>query len=334
MSDTASVAVDSPSSGGNTAAPLTFEQAFAADTSPASAPASETPASAQPAVSAESETAVPSQPAGEDDRSPFIPRSRFDEVNSKLKDLKEWRESRQWAEQVDQSTFTQMAQWFLRAQTDPVGFGRQFWSELAANPEHAQALRSEAARLLGMRQQQGPSPTPEAAEPTPDVEITDGNGNVVGRTYSAEALAKRDAFREAQLLQKMQQQFEPHISTLKGIEQERQTLAQKAQADAFGSEFVKELSALPLFDAHKAEIGKALAQVRLESDSPDAVRAAAYRAYHQIVGPKLGNNSQQAVLADLQRKAAASTSVNPSSAKATTPVRPKSFHDLAPDAWG
>ena len=333
MSDTASVAVDSPSSGGNSAAPLTFEQAFAADTSPTSAPASETPASAQPAVSAESETAVPSQPAGEDDRSPFIPRSRFDEVNKDRAELKKWRESRQWAEQVDQSTFTQMAQWFLRAQTDPVGFGRQFWSELAANPEHAQALRSEAARLLGMRQQ-GQAPTPDATEPTPDVEITDGNGNVVGRTYSADALAKRDAFREAQLLQKMQQQFEPHISTLKGIEQERQTLAQKAQADAFGSEFVKELSALPLFDAHKAEIGKALAQVRLESDSPDAVRAAAYRAYHQIVGPKLGNSSQQAVLADLQRKAAASTSVNPASAKATTPKQYRSFHDLPADAWG
>lgn len=224
-----------------------------------------------------------------------------------------------------------MAQWFLRAQADTRGFTLQLLDELASHPEHGPAIRSELARRLGTRPQ-GQSAAPDA-EPMPDVDITDANGQVVGRTFSAEALAKRDAFRESQLLQRMQQQFEPHLKTLDGIKQKEQALELKAQADAFGSDFAKELSKLPLFEQHKAEIADALKSVRLDSGTKEEVRAATYEAYHRIVMPKLQNGTQQTVLADLQRKAAASTSVNPATAKATTPKAYRSFHDLPPDAW-
>lgn len=317
-------------SGGNPAAPATFEQAFAAEASPAPDPASETP-SAQPAVTAESETAVPGQTTGEDDRSPLIPRARFDEVNTKLRELKAWKDSRPWAEHIEPAAFETMAQWYGKALADPRAFAIQLLDELSNHPEHAPAIRSELARRLGTRQIG--TKTDDPNDLAPDVEITDANGNVVGRTYSDAKLAKREDHLRRQIQQEMDEKYSPHLKTLDAIRQERERQHAEAQASSFAKGFASELAALPLFEQHKAEIGKALQAMPLESDHPDAVRAATYRAYHQVVGPKLLQGSQQAVLADLQRKAHASTSVNPATAALSGSKAPKSFHDLPADAW-
>src|SRR6185436_7125744 len=69
----------SPSGGNTPAERPTFEQAFAADASPASDPS--TAATASP----EGPAATSSEATPGDDRSPFIPRPRFDEVNTRLK---------------------------------------------------------------------------------------------------------------------------------------------------------------------------------------------------------------------------------------------------------
>jgi hypothetical protein len=184
-------------------------------------------------------------------------------------------------------------------------------------------MRSELARRLGTRPQK--ASTDDNLDP--DVAITDAQGNVVGRTYSDQLLAKREARLREQIQQEVDAKYASHFKTLDEFKSQREREQQAAQANEFGASFYKELSALPLADKHRGEIGEALRAMRLESDHPDAVRAAAYRAYHQVVGPKLLASGQQTVVADLQRKAHASTAVNPSAAALSTPARPRSFDD-------
>lgn len=315
--------------GGNTAATFdTFEQAFAADASPAPDSTSPTDTHAPVAVEPAAET-TPRHPDGEapDDRSPFIPRQRFDEVNNSLRELKQWREQHAWAEQVQPAQLQQLQQFYQRATSDTRGFALQLLDELANHPDHAAAVRSELARRLGTRQQQ--AAPPQADDLAPDVQITDANGNVVGRTYSDAQVAKLLARHEQQIEQK----FAPQFQTLQQIQQERQQIAVQQQAQHFGTTFAQELAKLPLFNEHKADIAKALRDAQLDSDHPAEVRAAAYQAYHRIVGPKLAQGNTQSVVADLQRKAAASSSVNPGTAATSMPKAVNSFHELPREAW-
>jgi hypothetical protein len=315
--------------GGNSAAtpagPTTFAEAFAAEPSPSSDPGSET-ASATTAEQSAAPSAVPG--TTDDDRSPYIPRARFDEINTKLKEMRDWRESRTWAEHVDPQAFRTMSDWFVRAQRDPQAFAVGLLDELAQHPQYAAQIRSELARRLGTRSGQQ-APASEDGPPDPDVEIVDANGRVTGRTYSDQQLAKRDAYLRKQMLAEVDAKYAPHVQTLDQIRQERERLTLAVQADAFGKSFVGELSALPLFEAHKADIAKTLQGMQLDSDHPDAVRAAAYRAYHQVVGPKLLDGGKSSAVADLQRKAHAATAVSPSASASSAPRTPTSFHDAA-----
>jgi preprotein translocase subunit SecA len=174
----------------------------------------------------------------------------------------------------------------------------------------------------------------EAPDLSPDVAITDAAGNVVGHTYSDTRLAQREQALRQQIQQELDAKYAPHLQTLDQIRQERERQQLEADAATFSKGFVSELATLPLFEEHKAEIGAALKAMSLRSDHPDAVRAATYQAYHKIVGPKLAQKgSEQAVLADWQRKARANTSVNPGTAASTSVKSVASFKDLPPDAW-
>lgn len=306
----------------------TFDTVSWEDAPSASDPAS-TSTTPQAAATPETPTAVTSHPET-DDRSPFIPRARFDEVISERAALKQWREQRQWAENVDPQAFETIRNWYARAHADQRGFALGTLDELLAHPEHGPAMRSELARRLGTRQQNADATGNDL--PQPDVEITDGNGNVVGRTYSDKQLTKRDEFLTRQVMSQVDAKYAPHVKTLDEIREAREQHARQAQADDFGRSFASELAKMPLFDEVKADVAKALAGMSLP-DQPEAIRAATLQAYINIVGPKLQNNAQLSTVADFQRKAHASTAVNPSAAALTTPKRPKSFHELGPDAW-
>ena len=303
--------------------PQTFEEAFAADAASASDPAPESTAPTG-AVSPEAQAAVPAT-TGDDDRSPFIPRARFDEVNTKLNELKQWRESRAFAENVSPEQFQTMTSWFARAVQDPNGFALGLLDELSQSPQHSQAIRSELARRLGTRQGKETTDGP----PAPDVDITDAAGNIVGRGFSDTAVLKLMEHARRQIAQEVDAKYAPHLQTLGEIEKERRSLAEQREATARADEFMGELKTLPMFDENKRAIGEMLKTMRLASDHPDAVKAAAYSAYLKVVTPKLQNGTKQAVVADLQRKAHASTSVNPASAAPSTPKSPASFFDPA-----
>lgn len=317
--------------GGNSAAvadagPMTFDRAFAADVTPASDPATsheDAPAAGMPDASA-----VPGQPSPsvDDGRSPQIPRARFDEVNGERNELKAWRESHAWAEQYDPAAAQTMTQWYTRAQADPRTFALSLLDELAAHPYHGPAVRSELARRLGSGSRQPKEPAAPTM-PEPDVEITDGQGRVVGRTYSSESLQKRDAFLRQQIASEMDAKYAGHFQTLDEIRTASEQYAAQTQANQFGHSFAQELAALPHFEEHKVAIGQQLAALKLASDHPDAVRAAAYKLYHQIVGPTLLNGGKQQAAAEFQRKAHAATAVSPSAGVSNAPISPSSFHD-------
>jgi hypothetical protein len=307
---------------GGTAEPATFASAdwSAPVDSPSTEPAPETttsPATAQPG----SESAAPTPQ--ETERSPYVDRQRFDTVNERMKAAEEWKQQNAWAENA---TLREAAERIARHQANPLGLLTELINDLSPHPEYGPQLRSFLGQQFGGLRQRQPA-APEA--PTPDVAIRDEHGNVVGQTYSAEALAKRDAFLEQQLLAKIEQTYAPKLKTLETIEQERQTAAAEKQAQSFAKTFHDELSALPNFTAHAPAIAAELQALRLAPNAhPAEVNAATYRAYLKVVLPSLDSAAQSKLMGQLQTKAAASmTGVNPASAAPTSTGNIGSFTD-------
>lgn len=312
-----------------------FDDLLTAEESPASDPHTDSPeADAAPAEQGQDTDAVERQDSGEQqqDREPFIPRDRFDEVNTKLKEAREFRDRYGWAEGLDPQAVQTMREWFGRASADPRAFALQLVDELAQTPEHAQYLRSEMARRLGTRAKAGEASTDEA-EPQPDIDVTDGQGNIVGKTFSDKQLAKRDEYRERQLMSRFEQQYGDRFKTLDQLQQQHEAQAAQAKADQFASSFAAELSKLPLFDQHKADVGQYIKAHPPTSDEPGEVKANALMAYWAVVGPKLNGSGKSEVLADLQRKAKANTGVNPGASSSASPPNITDFDDPRLE-WG
>lgn len=313
------------------ASPATFEQAFASEPSPSPDPVDSSttpPAAVQPGTEP---TDSPQQP---DERSPFIPRARFDEVLTARKQaeqqLAEWQQYA-WAKDP---RVQQIVQQVAASQGNPMAFFAQQFAELSQHPQWGPQLRSFLGQQFGgLRQRQEPS-LPQ--EPQPDVAIYDQQGQVVGHTYSAKVLAEREAFLKQQWMQEINQSLAPKLQTLDSLAAREAQAAAQAQAQSYASSFMQELSALPGFDLekHGKAIAAELAQNQLAPNAhPAEVNAAAYRAYAKVVLPTLGQHAQSQLLDNLQKKAAATSSINPGSAAPSTGKSYKSFADLPPDLW-
>lgn len=318
--------------GGNSApatpAPSSFAEAFASESSPGSDPVD---SSTTPPAAATPGTETAASPQQADERSPFIPRDRFDEVNTKFKSLQEWKDKYAWAEREDVQQVIQMVQ---ASKGDPMAFFAQQFSELAGHPVFGPQLRSFLGQqFAGLRTKPSES-APQ--EPQPDVAIYDQQGQEVGRTYSAKALAEREAYLKQQWLQEVKQSLAPELDTVKTIAQERQQAAAKAEAERFASEFLQDVSSIPGFDqkTHGPLLAAELAKLQLGPDThPAVVEAAARKALLSVVLPTLGQKAQSTLLDTLKHKAAASTSVNPHAAAPSTPRAITRFDQLGADAW-
>jgi hypothetical protein len=309
------------STGSETTGPASFAEAFAADASSASSPSPEASA-----VSASADTTVPpaadatadgqpQQPGGEP------PKERWADIlenaRTKARDeaVAQWKEQYGWAEKVNPDILQKMAQVYSQMATDPVAFTQQMVRELTQHPQYSQQLRSMAAKTLAQRQQQ--------AQPTGDLPVIQLED---GRSVDLNALKR-------QWQDEIDQKYAPALQTAEQLKQERAIQAAQAQADSFATSFYADLQKLPSFKEHEREIKARIAANPLQSDHPDAVRAAAFQAYHEVVLPKLGQQAQSKLLDNLQQKAAASTSPNPGSAAPTAPKAVTSFHQLGADAW-
>lgn len=322
MSDTATAVNSAPSSPAS--APTTFEAAFASDATPASESSTQSndaAAAVQPTTDGASAT-----PAT-DDRSPFIPRDRFDEVNTKYNELKQWREQYGWAEQVNQEQLQQAIQLAQRYTGDPVAYVQELISEIQSHPEHGAKLRSMAARALAQGRQT--QPQADEAMPEPDVTITDGNGQPVGRTYSAEQLAKRDAWLKQQMLSEIRTEFAPVKQSVEQVNAERALLKAQHDAQQFASQTVGEATKYPGMDVpeNRKAVAERIKSYGLTSDDPRDLRLALDRAWREVVLPSLSSKAQSQLLDNLQQKAAASTSVNPGAAAPSTASNITRFDD-------
>jgi hypothetical protein len=201
------------------------------------------------------------------------------------------------------------------------GFWKNYTQELLAHPEHGQVLRSELGRMFGSIRQ---PVTPQAEPmPEPDVHIVDAQGNVTGKTYSAEQLAKRDAWNRQQVLAEVSKDLQP-------IKAERA----KREADAQAAETAAKVTAAT--DQHLTRIDKILdgrkdlyAQVNALMAADDSLDAldAAFQVREQHIVPGQGAEAQRKALESIKQKAAGNTGGH---AGAATPlVRPKSERELA-----
>lgn len=311
-----------PADSGSASTP-TFADAFAPETSPvseSSSPTNDATAAAQPAADGVT-------PTGTDERSPFIPRARFDEVNTRLNELKQWKEQHGWVEDAQKrAAFDQAVQIGQLYSTDRAGYIRQLLAEAVTDPALAQVVRSEAGRYLAGTRGQGalqPSPPPAIdLKPIP-VQLEDG------RTIPLYSQEQIDAVLE-QRMAKFREELQPTVQTAKQLQDERRAVAEKAEADEWATGFLANLQKLPDFKALEPEVKQRLSQVQLRSGHSAELEAAAYRIYLELTNQRQASTIAKAKsdqLDDLRRHAAASSAPNPGSAAPTTPRSPRSFHD-------
>lgn len=309
-------------SDGNSAAPATFAEAFAADASSASDPSAQspTPAAAEAPPTASSE----STPGAQDDREPFIPRDRFDQVNGKYNELKAWKEQFGWAETVDRDAVQRAAEIGQLYTQDRAGYIRQILAEAVGDPTLATVVRSEAARLLAGARGQQPAAAPEPQ--LVPVQLEDGSVVQMPRDPAAWL-----AWHQQQWLSHVEQKIAPALQTAEDVKAAKEYAVRSQQAQSFAQSFVGDLQALPHFMEMKADIYERLSKTALKSDHPEEVKAAAYQIYTQVLAekvlPKLSQSAQSEQLDELKRKAAASTVPNPHAAAPTTVREIRSFAD-------
>lgn len=238
----------------------------------------------------------------------------------------EWK-AYEFARSVDAGALKGWVDLIQETQGDAIAILERLTAEIANDPVQSERLSAFAGKQLAARRGE--------AEPQPDTEIVDANGQVVSTTYSAAQLAKRDAWRERQLMAKVSKMVAPLQQSHDAAQRAEQTAHAQAEASAWSGGFGKELTSYTGFTEHKAAIGQdVLAQLqRLPANDPRGndpafLEAATLRAYNRIVSPKLPALIQAQQLASLKQKAVAQTE-NPSRSATTLAARPKNPAELA-----
>lgn len=217
-----------------------------------------------------------------------------------------------WAKQVPRESFQQMVGYANEINTDPVGFLNRLTAELTAHPTYGPQLRSNAGRTLATGR--------EALEP--DVQVHDANGRVIGMTYSAEMVAKREAALAHQIKSELLQTVQP-----------LRAAHDKAEADAKSAEVQKEINGQAdvifnridaILDGRKdlyAEVNS------LMTAGLDAYDAAIQVRASRIVPGQTASATTAAV--DTFKKKAAGNTANGAQTAVAAIARPRTEKDLA-----
>lgn len=298
--------------------PASFEEAFARDASasPAETPATPSSSTDQPAPA----TVAPETPTPAVTPTPGpIPYERHKSVldNAYAERDQARQEALALRAQFDSPEGQRLRQWGQAYTQDPAAWFRQTVAELsAAHPDLVGQIRSDAARLLGSRQQAETSLEP-------DIPVYDESGREVNRTFSAErvqAIVQRavaDAIgREVQpIKQDFQQRKQQEYARQESQRAEQSALAQFNEMKDEPGFLVKGPDGKDVVDP---DIAKAFAE------HPEWSLETCYR---KVVGPKQRARAQAEQLDHLKTKAAAASGVNPAGAAVTSTHKPRSFHD-------
>lgn len=299
---------------GDTAAPAALPAATA---SPAVTPepVSSTPASA---------TATPAAPITDNTGEP--PKERWADIlehqrkTAREDATKEWDQQYGWAKSVKRDQLEQMANWYGRYTGDAGEFIETILQESLAHPVHGQSVKSRLGKMLSsLRTSQAPTPDIE-----PDIPVLNDQGQVVSRTYSADAMK--------QIIAKaVQEAIGRDVDPLKQDFQSRQASAkQQQQQDFITSESARIKASVidrPQAKEHWPAI-QAKARELVTGNDKLSAGEAVLGAYLEVVGPLLSQSAEADVLSDLQRKATAQT-VHPGSPASSAKPKFKSFDEAA-----
>lgn len=301
-------------SDGNSASsgPATFAEAFASDASSASGPpdSSQTPAAAETPSS--DQGAAPAE--GTDDRSPFIPRARFDEVLAERNAIKQWKEQYAWAEQVPREQLQEAVTLAQRYKGNPIEFLQELAKEVQSHPEYGPQLKSMAARTLAAARGQSQPPGPDLSQ----IAIDLGNG---------QQISLGDL--KAQWIAEVEQKFAPVAKTVEDIRAEKAKAELDREIQEFTSTTFEDVKTWAGMDnvENQKELGTYLGTMKIDGSDKREVALALNAAYRKVIVPKLGSKAQSQLLDTLQQKAAASNSVNPGAAASSAPSDVRSFND-------
>lgn len=240
--------------------------------------------------------------------------------DAKAAALAEWRQTYGWAETIKPEQLHEMATFYDRAGRDPVAHTVELLNELVANPQYSAQVRSHAARILGHRAN---GASPADADIEPDIPVMDEQGNVVTRAYSAEAM-RQFVQRE---LQKAIHPLSDDLKTRR--EQEAHAHRLREQTEYVTRETTRigsMLSGLPKYAEHTEPIKARIAELA-KTDAHSTPGEIAYRAYVDVVLPKLSAATQADVLDSLKQKAGAQME-KPSGGSASPLPRPRNVRDL------
>src|SRR3990167_3022867 len=188
---------------------------------------------------AETPVVVTSTDPVDDPRSPFIPRARFDEVNTQKGQLADQLKQYEWAKDYRPEDVQSVASWTRAFARDPVSAVLHAIQTIEANPQHAQALRSHFARTLGARR-----PSEPVAEPEPEPDLQAADGTLV---YSAPAQKAWREWNIRQLTAALTKSFEEKLQPLQRVAQTFQQRESATQADHEASNAIAAFASDPDF---------------------------------------------------------------------------------------
>lgn len=341
----AATATPSASTGSTTTGPASFSDLPSSawnDASSASSPSpSETPAASAGAATTEPPAATttegsPQQGAPPQERWPDILNNARTKAREEV--AQQWKDY-EFIRQIPAQDAREFYELAVQSQGDPIALLNLLSQRIAADPVHGQALRSFAAKQLAAAR--GTAQSTEM--PGPDLEVTDPQGNVISRTYSDQQLARLIQHVQKQTIETIEQKFAPVQQTHEAITRAQAQLQEQAQAQSWSADLSKDFNTWPGFHpehnkAERAQVKTRTAELvaampREKQNDPVALENAFLRAYREVVVPTLSQRAESQLLDSLKTKAAASISVNPGTAAASTQRRVDRFDQLPPEAW-
>ncbi len=208
-----------------------------------------------------------------------------------------------------------------RLQSDPVGTLQQLFDEAMADPQMGPTLLSHAARTLSASRGR----KADLEEPQPDLQTADGT-----LVYSADQLAKREAWNRAALMREFEAKTAPFQQDLVARSQEKALEAARQQTSQTVKTRLGQWRERPGFKEHEADIAvKQAAYVAEGHDSWNALAWAYTDVYHDKIVPKLHADNHTNLVRTAVAKAKASTdnpaSVTPTPKKGLAPTWDEAF---------
>ena len=288
------------------------------EASAGSPPATNEPESAEASASTAESSALATAPAtvqeATTDADPtvgqMIPYARFREVNEERSSFKGKLDKLAWAEQLPEHAGPVMTEFYRNFASDPIGtLIREVESIAQSDPNHAQAVRSAAARWLGAAR----GGQTQDVMPEPDLQAQDGT-----LVYSAPQAQKLMEWRERRLQQNIAQQIQPLQQRAAEAEAQRIRAEIQSNADQWAQQTYAQWKQRPHFEEHKREIAALMQQHGY------GIADAYADVLTQKVLPKISASERSSVVAALQHKAGAGTT-NPARGPAQGQPRPRDF---------